>query len=292
MGDIVPLGDENSFMTGTNLRAEVLATVVTLWRYPVKSMMGEQLNASEVTDRGLLGDRRYALVDRDTGKVASAKDPRKWPTLLAHRATYVEPPAGTDGLPAVRITLPDGRIIRSDDPEADRVLSADLGRDVALDRSAPEAPSLEEYWPDIEGLDHRDALTDETMAPGTFFDSGIVHLLTTATLDRLNQLYPQGRFEVRRFRPNVVVTPTDGQAGFIEDAWVGRSVAIGDEVRLRITKPCQRCVMTTLAQDDLPKDPGILRAAAQHNNVNVGVYASVERGGLVRRGDEVWLPPS
>ena len=272
--------------------ADVIATVVALWRYPVKSMMGEQLNAGEVTDRGLLGDRGYALVDRETGKVASAKFPRKWPTLLAHRATYVEPPVGADGLPAVRITLPDGRIIRSDDPDVDRVLSTELGRDVALERSAPEAPSLEEYWPDMEGLDHRDALTEEAMAPGTFFDAGIVHLLTTATLDRFRQLYLEGRFEVRRFRPNVVVAPADGQTGFIENEWVGRSLAIGDEVRLRITKPCQRCVMTTIAQDDLPKDPGILRAAARHNNVNVGVYAAVERGGRVRRGDEVWLPPS
>jgi len=271
---------------------DVVATVVALWRYPVKSMMGEQLNAGEVTDRGLLGDRRYALVDRETGKVASAKDPRKWPTLIAHRATYVDPPAGNDGLPAVRITLPDGRIIRSDDPDVDRVLSADLGRDVALEGSAPEAPSLEEYWPDMEGLDHRDALTEEAMAPGTFFDAAVVHLLTTATLDRLSQLYPEGRFEVRRFRPNVVVTATDGQSGFIEHEWVGRSLAIGDEVRLRVTKPCQRCVMTTIAQDDLPKDPGILRAAARHNNVNVGVYATVGRGGRIRRGDEVWLPPS
>ncbi len=272
--------------------ANAVATVVALWRYPIKSMMGEQLNAVEVTDRGLLGDRAYALVDRETGKVASAKFPRKWPTLLAHRATYVEPPAGADGPPAVRITLPDGRIIRSDDPDIDQVLSADVGRDVALDQSAPEAPSLEEYWPDIEGLDHRDALTDEAMPPGTFFDLGIVHVLTTATLDRLRQLYPEGRFEVRRFRPNVVVDPTDGQVGFVENEWVGSSLTIGDEVRLRITQPCPRCVMTTVAQDDLPKDPGILRTAARHNEVNVGVYATVERPGWIRRGDAVRLVSS
>ena len=268
---------------------DVIGSVVALWRYPVKSMMGEQLNAAEVTDRGLLGDRRYALVDRETDKVASAKFPRKWPTLFAHRATYVEPPAGED-LPPVRITLPDGRMIRSDDADIGQILSADLGREVALDRSAPAAPSLEEYWPDMDGLDFRDALTEETMLPGTFFDAGMVHLLTTATLDRLSQLYPEGRFDVRRFRPNVVVAPSNSQTGFMENEWVGRTLAIGDEVRLRITKPCGRCVMTTLAQDDLPKDPGILRTAAQHNNVKVGVYAAVERGGLVRRGDEVWLP--
>lgn len=268
---------------------DVIGSVVALWRYPVKSMMGEQLNAAEVTDRGLLGDRRYALVDGETGKVASAKFPRKWPTLFAHRAMYIEPPAGED-LPPVRITLPDGRMLRSDDPDISQILSADLGREVALDRSAPVAPSLEEYWPDMEGLDFRDALTEETMLPGTFFDAGMVHLLTTATLDRLSQLYPEGRFDVRRFRPNLVVAPSDGQAAFMENEWVGRTMAIGDAVRLRITKPCGRCVMTTLAQDDLPKDPGILRTAAQHNNVKVGVYAAVERGGLVRRGDEVWLP--
>jgi uncharacterized protein YcbX len=277
-------------MSSSSAETGAVATVVALWRYPVKSMLGEQLQATDVTDRGLLGDRRHALVDRETGKVASAKFPRKWPTLFAHRATYLEPPTDGHALPAVRIQLPDGRLVRSDEADVDQVLSADLGREVTLDRSAPEAPSLEEFWPDIEGLDHRDALTDETMAPGTFFDSGVVHLLTTATLERLGQLYPGGRFDVRRFRPNIVLALTNGQAGFVEDAWVGLSLAIGDEVRLRITKPCQRCVMTTLEQDDLPKDSGILRAAAQHNHVRVGVYASVERGGQVRIGDEVSLP--
>ncbi len=272
--------------------SDAAATVVALWRYPVKSMMGEQLNSAEVTDRGLLGDRAYALVDAETGKVASAKFPRKWPTLLSHRATYVEPPAGADGLPAVRITLPEGRIIRSDDADVDAVLSADLGRNVALDQSAPEAPSLEEYWPDIEGLDHRDALTEEAMPPGTFFDLGIVHLLSTATLDALREHYPEGRFEIRRFRPNVVVGPTDGQVGFVENDWVGKALHIGDDVRLRVTQPCPRCVMTTLAQDDLPKDPGILRTAARHNDVDVGVYATVERPGRILRGDEVRVLPS
>lgn len=130
------------------------------------------------------------------------------------------------------------------------------------------------------------------MPPGTFFDLGIVHVITTATLDRLRQLYPEGRFEVRRFRPNVVVGLPDGQAGFVENEWVGRALTIGDEVRLRITQPCPRCVMTTVAQDDLPKDPGILRTAARHNEVNVGVYATVERPGRIRRGDAVRLPPS
>src|SRR5205823_610381 len=147
----------------------------------------------------------------------------------------------------------------------------------------------EEYWPDVEGLDYRDTVTDFELPTGTFFDGAAVHLLTTATLDRLRALYPRGRFEVRRFRPNVVVQAADGAEGFAEKTWIGRTLAIGDAVQLRIAGPCPRCVMTTLPQGDLPKDLGILRAAAQHNGANVGVYASVVRGGRVRRGDAIRL---
>jgi uncharacterized protein YcbX len=117
----------------------------------------------------------------------------------------------------------------------------------------------------------------------------MVHVLTTATLDRLQELYPQGRFEVRRFRPNIVVQPPSNEKRFIENEWIGHTLAIGSEVRLDIFKPAGRCVMTTLAQGDLPKDPGILRTAAQHNGANVGVYAVVARGGRIRRGDAVVL---
>ena len=116
-----------------------------------------------------------------------------------------------------------------------------------------------------------------------------MHVLTTATLDRLRILYPEGRFEVRRFRPNVVVELADDGSDFVENGWVGHTLALGDTVRMRITGPCPRCVMTTLPQADLPKDPGILRTAAQHNQVNVGVYASVVQGGMVRRGDVIRL---
>ena len=156
---------------------------------------------------------------------------------------------------------------------------------VALAASAPEAPSLEEYWPDIEGLAFREVVTDEAMPPGTFFDLAVVHVLTTATIDRLRELYPDGRFEVRRFRPNVVVATEE--RGFVENDWIGRTLALGDEVRLEVTGPCPRCVMTTLPQYDLPKDPGILRAAAKHNEANVGIYASVIRGGDVLRQDGI-----
>jgi uncharacterized protein YcbX len=280
----------------------VLGSVVALWRYPVKSMMGEELNAAEVTNRGLLGDRAYGLVDRAAGKVASAKNPRKWPHLFDFRAALAGAPTLDAPVPAVRITLPDGTIVSSEQPDVDQILSQVLEREVTLDRTErrdqgvvepavadPRPGTAEEYWPDMEGLDYRDTVTEFNLPEGTFFDAAAVHVLTTATVDRLRELYPPGRFEVRRFRPNMVVETASGVAGFAENAWIGHTLVIGDTVRLSITGPCPRCVMTTLPQGDLPKDSGILRTAAQHNQANVGVYASVSRDGMVRRGDAVRL---
>jgi MOSC domain-containing protein len=266
-----------------------LGSVVSLWRYPIKSMMGEELNSAEVTERGLLGDRAYALLDSSTAKVVSAKNPRKWPSLFDFRAAFVEPPRTGEKIPPVRIALPNGTILTSEQRELNQVLTNALGRAVTLATATPETPSLEEYWPDMEGLAHRETVTDEAIPVGTFFDLAVTHVLTTATLDRLRGLYPQGRFEVRRFRPNIVVQPSSGEKTFVENAWIGHTLAIGDQVRLNITGPCPRCVMTTLSQGDLPRDPGILRTAAQHNQVNVGVYAAVVRGGTIRRGDPLRL---
>lgn len=265
----------------------VVGSVVSLWRYPVKSMMGEELNATEVTERGLLGDRAYALVDASDGKVASAKNPRKWGRLFDFRAAFVEQPRRGEPIPPVRITLPDGTLHTSEQGDIDKVLSGVLGREAKLMTQAPEKPQLEEYWPDVEGLIHRETVTEELMPSGLFFDLGVIHLLTTATINRLREVYPQGRFEVRRFRPNIVVEATSGESGFVENGWLNRTLGIGEEVRLRVFSPCPRCVMTTLPQGDLPQDYGILRAAVQHNQANVGVYAMVVQGGVVRRGDEV-----
>src|SRR5437660_7585380 len=266
-----------------------VGSVVSLWRYPVKSMMGEELNATEVTERGLLGDRAYALVDSSDGKVATAKNPRKWPRLFDFRATFIEPARAAAKVPPVRIALPDGTTVTSDQGDLSQILSKALNREVTLGATQREPVNAEEYWPDMEGLDHRDTVTDFTLPEGTFFDCAMVHLLTTATLERLRELYPQGRFEVRRFRPNIVLQLASDEKGFAENAWVGHTLAIGSAVRLNITIPCGRCVMTTLAQGDLPADPGILRTATQHNQVNVGVYAVVARGGTILRGDPVRL---
>ncbi len=270
-----------------------MQTVVGLWRYPVKSMMGEELNAVELTRHGVVGDRQFALVDASTGKVAGAKNPRKWGNFFDYRAAYVEPPARGSAPRVVRVMLPDGTVVTSEQPDAAEVLSAALGREVELVQARPNGASsgaqAEEYWPDMEGLEHRDTVTEWELPAGTFFDLAAVHLLTTSTIDRLRALYPEGRFEVRRFRPNIVVATGSDAEGFAENAWIDRTIAIGDDVRLRITGPCPRCVMTTLAQGDLPKDAGILRTAAEHNRANVGVYAEVIAGGTTRRGDSVTL---
>src|SRR5437773_11465771 len=135
-------------------------SVIGLWRYPVKSMMGEELNAAEVTERGLVGDRQFAVVDASTGKVAGAKNPRKWGNCFDFRAVYVEPPERGSKPPAVRLTLPDGTVVTSEQPDLGQVLSSALGREVAFAEAGHDGESsgaqAEEYWPDMEGLDHRD----------------------------------------------------------------------------------------------------------------------------------------
>jgi uncharacterized protein YcbX len=234
------------------------ATLLSLWRYPVKSMQGEEINASAVTFKGLLGDRAYALMDAEDGKTVTAKNPKKWPTMFQFRAAFAEPSMET--VPPVRITTPDGIVLDSRQADLNAILSQALGRTVTLEDMPPAEPHLDEYWPDaadVPGLPH--------------------------TLEALRDAYPAGRFEARRFRPNLMVDA--GSVPFAENAWIGRTISIGEEVKLSITGPCPRCIMTTLPQGDLPKDPGILRAAVQHNGGNVGIYASVLQGGVIRRGD-------
>jgi hypothetical protein len=263
-------------------------------------MLGEELDAAEITERGVLGDRGYACVDLFSGKVASAKHPRKWARLFECQASYVKPPRLNQPLPAVDIILPDGAFVTSSQGSLTELLSSALGRDVILMATPPPDASLEEYWPDIEGMPHREVVTEQALGgdtmPGLFYDGAVIHLLVTATLKALQAAYPAGRFAAQRFRPNIVVQSADDDAGFTESTWLDRALAIGDDVRLQIIAPCIRCVMTTLAQGDLPADPGILRAIAQNNRVGfpgygalpcAGVYASVVQGGVVRRGDVV-----
>jgi len=279
----------------------MVGSVLSVLRYPVKSMMGKELTAADVMERGLVGDRAYALIDNSTGKIVSAKNPRKWARLFDCHASFVDPPRKDHPMPPVRIMLPDGSSARSDEPNTNGILSHFFEREVTLAETAPESPALEEYWPDIDGLAHREIVTEESIAlsspKGSFFDYAVAHVITTNTLNRLRELYPQGRFEVRRFRPNMVVTAGTGEPDFVENAWVGLNVEIGESLVLKVTNPCPRCVMTTLPQADLPQDHGILQTAAQHNQPyvpalaqampSVGVYTNVLRSGTVRRGDHL-----
>jgi uncharacterized protein YcbX len=274
----------------------LLGRVRDLWRYPVKSMRGELLHAARVSERGIADDRGYALLDVETGKIASAKRPRLWGRLLQCQARVVT----SDG--AVCIVLPDGQELLASQDDANAHLSALTGRSVRLVRTPPPAPEIERYWPDVDGLLLRDTVTSGRIgqgAPdGTFFDYAPLHLMTTATLAHLQALYPRGQVDPRRFRPNLVIETPDSMRGFVENEWVGRTLAIGAEVRLRVTDPSPRCVVPTLPQGELIEDIGILRAVAEHNRPaapaldgkrlpSLGVYASVERGGVIHMGDTV-----
>jgi uncharacterized protein YcbX len=261
-----------------------LGRIAAIHRYPVKAMMGEDLNAALVTTGGLAGDRAYAVVDGE-GKIGTPKIPRKWGALFRSRARYLEEP-GSDGAPAAEIELPDGERAMSSEGDIHERLSKLVGREVHLISEKPpglvlESPPLGQV-PETD-----DTPLMEFPVPNGFFDLGSLHLLTTATLDKLRELSPQTRFEPRRFRPNFIVESPAGESGFVENEWPGKTIAIGDDVRIRVMMPTIRCVVTTLAQDDLPNDPSVLKTAAQHNSANVGVYALVEQGGWVRRGDEL-----
>ncbi len=267
-----------------------IGIVAAIHRYPVKSMMGEDLKVAQIGTKGLLGDRVFALADPANGKIASAKNPSKWPALFSFLAAFTRPPEENGALPPAQITFPDGSNVSTTDKSIEVKLSASLGKPVRFLSGAPTAGTLEEYWPDIEGLARRDVVTDEAMPAETFFDCAAIHFLTTATLDSLSRVYPEGRFESRRFRPNLVIKTPPGIKGFPEnDEWNEKIVAIGDEVKLKITGPCGRCVMTTLSQGDMPKDTGILKTAARHNQARVGAYALVLQGGHVRSGDAVCI---
>jgi len=262
-----------------------VGTVVGLWRYPVKSMLGEQVAVAEVGDKGLIGDRGYALLDTRTGRVLSAKNPKRWPGMFRLRASYVSPPLPGRPLPPVRIEFPDGRIVESTETGAAGQISSFLGGDVRLVTGTETRSAVEVYTPPIPGL--REGFTEFRVPPGPFHDSTPIHLVTEATLARLGALYPQGRFLASRFRPNFLVE-TGGPPAFVEQGWIGGTLALGS-ARVRIVKPCSRCVMTTLPQGDLPEDRGILQTVVSEADGDVGVKGPVTKAGIVRRGDPVVL---
>ena len=165
--------------------AGLVGSVGALWRYPVKSMMGERLETAGVTERGILGDRAYALVDESTGNLGSAKNPTKWGALLTCKARFAEPVESDEFLPPALITLPNGACLRTDQPETARILSELLGRKVTIASGGTATPHVEKYWPNVDKLAHRDEMTNEAIVENSFFDGDPVHLLTTASLSAL-----------------------------------------------------------------------------------------------------------
>lgn len=279
--------------------------IAELWRYPVKSMRGERVEASAIAEKGLVGDRAFALYDIETGKIASAKSPRMWPNLLEFAASFVEPPTAEALLPPVRIEMPGGRVAHTDDPAVDEALSEATGRAVRLVTSNPEGAVYEQYVPSVddadpEGSDFFREFPNDLFGTGSLHDASPIHLVTSATLERLAELYPEGRFDVRRFRPNVLVQLDAREAGFVENGWLKSVVTLGT-ARIRVTLPTLRCVMTTRPQGDLPHDLGILQTAAQHNRLEVlslgrypcvGVNALVVAPGTACTDDPVHFVPA
>jgi uncharacterized protein len=272
----------------------MLGTVTTLRRYPVKSMLGENLDASDVSLRGLARDRRLAVVSRRTGKVASAKYPRLWRDLLTLSAEALDD--------AARITLPGGKSVCSTDPDVDEVLSALLNEPVTLTATPPPGASLDRAVPEAVLRDGIKAQVPAELIeigagspPGTFVDFAPLHLLTTATLDRIAELSPYRRAHLERYRPNVVIR-TEAE-GFAENHWLGRDLRVGHDLVLRVIARTPRCAVPTLAHGDLPRDAEALRVLARNNRVTplagldpepcAGVYAEVLRPGRIRVGDAV-----
>jgi uncharacterized protein YcbX len=261
--------------------------VRTLHRYPVKSMLGETVDVLPVHEGGAHGDRVLALIDRLTGRVASAKQARLWRGLLQCTATL-----GTSG---VRIEMPDGTRTAFGDRTLDDRLSQHLGRAVNLIDSRPTGASVERADPE-QVLDRGveadvDAplleLAQATLGD-SFVDFAPLHAITTATLNRVG-------VEAARYRPNVVVAAPDGYPAYAENDWVGRLLRIGG-VTLRVMGPTPRCVIPTLEHGPRPRAPHALRTPVAENRVEAfnfgvlpcaGAYLEVVSGGTLRAGDRI-----
>lgn len=222
--------------------------VSELWRYPVKSLLGEECEALELEERGVMGDRLYAIRDSE-GKFGSGKSTRRFRRidgLFGLAASY------DDDVPVIRFA--DGGTMRGDDHNIHTALSGVLGQPVTLARE--------------DAIPH--------------FDAGPVHIVTTSALAWLQERLPDHRIDSRRFRPNIVIDDTNGSVP--DGGWVGKALAVG-AARLRITEPTERCVMVTTAQSELEKAPELLRAITQERDLLFGLYAEVVVPGGIKRCD-------
>jgi len=285
---------------------QVIGTVKEIWRYPVKSMAGERMQRANISARGIYGDRGWAIRDEKAGEIRNA---RKLPALLHCTAVYLREPDADDAPPA-QITLPDGTTFRSDSAEANARLSKLLGRSVSiwpiqppserdlLRRGAPDNPDMmaevravfgrleNEPIPDFSTLPTQ--LVEFTSPFGTFFDAFPFNVLTTASLSTLSRRNPSADFDTRRFRPNVVIETESGIEGLAEAEWSGRTLRIA-AARIKIEMPCVRCVIPTLDQPGVKKDPSVLRTIVRDAAQNLGAYATIATSGTIALGDQVAL---
>ncbi|MGV0782103.1 MOSC domain-containing protein [Mycolicibacterium sp. XJ775] len=263
--------------------------VESLYRYPIKSMLGESVETLSVNAGGAEGDRKFALIDESSGRVASAKQARLWRTLLSCGAVTEQR--------RVRIHLPDGSTTTTDEDGVDDVLSQFVGRSVRLIDSRPAGASIERADPD-QVLDKGiDAEVDAPIlelglaTPGdSFTDLAPVHAVTTATLERIG-------VEAARYRPNLVIATPPGFPAYAENEWTDQILTVGG-VRLRAMGPTPRCVIPTLEHGALPRAPHALRTPAAENRVDAfglgllpcaGTYLQVLAAGTLQIGDPVSL---
>jgi hypothetical protein len=282
-----------------------LGRVREIWRHPVKSMEGERIARTPLTERGVPGDRAWAVRDEVRGGIRGAK---KIPGLMRCRARYLEPPEPGAPAPAPEIALPDGARVRADAPDAAKRVSEAVGTEVTVWPLRPAedrahyrrgAPTHGDVQAELRAIFGR--LPDEPLPsfaslprelfeyecpPGTYFDAFPLLVLTDASLRRLAELAPDSRVDVRRFRPNLVVELTNGESGFVEAGWIGATLRVGGAL-LDITMACPRCVMITHGFADLPADARLLRTVVREASQCVGAYARVREPGVVAEGDGV-----
>ena len=286
------------------------ASINALYRYPVKSMGGDNLDHTALTKNGIPGDRCWTVKDEERGGIKGGK---RFPQLMDMHAVLEHEPDALTLSPPVAITLPDQSHTHSTDPNVNQALSAAIGSPVSL-WPLLSADQLEHYRrpPNPENFDQMAyfralfARTDDEplpdlsafpeelfiyeSSPGTYFDAFPLLIMTTASLNAMAAATAESNFYVRRFRPNIILD-TDAD-GFVENSWVGKRLQLGSAI-LQINAICPRCVMTTHGFADLPKDPRVMRHLVRQNEGNLGVYASIEQSGNIKLGDQVeWLAPS
>jgi hypothetical protein len=246
-----------------------VAVVTEIWRHPVKSMQGESVDAATLAPDGLHGDREWGVRDQRTGTILTG---RREPVLL-------EASACLDGSQPV-ITLPDGTVVHGIGTASDAVLSDWLARPVSLVAAAGADGGRAEYFED--STDDTSTVLEWTMPDGRFVDAGALLVLTTASLRAGASLHPAGAWDVRRFRPNLLVD-VDGDT-WVEDAWCERSVRVGD-AELAPFLACTRCTMVTRSQPGLERDLDVYRTLRHHHGGTMGVWTRVIRPGSIRVGD-------